>query len=144
MVRGTALRTVWLPTRLRRCLFHKEFLNQKSHWEDGTVADQHRRLAKARRMICRRIRGDTCSRSSNQGALPGSLGTQPTGCIADDRDPDAIRHRHRLGRIPHPNRIPRRPRLTRHRTHNLPYNPTHDFGKSSLKKSRIPRGSQAV
>ncbi|OZG49537.1 hypothetical protein CLV65_0365 [Pseudoscardovia suis] len=37
MVRGTALRTVWLPTRLQRCLFHKEFLDQKSHWEDGTV-----------------------------------------------------------------------------------------------------------
>lgn len=34
----------------------KEFLDQKSHWEDGTVADQHRRLAKARRMIRRRIR----------------------------------------------------------------------------------------
>ena len=35
---------------------HKEFLDQKSHWEDGTVADQHRRRAKARRMIRRRIR----------------------------------------------------------------------------------------
>ena len=32
------------------------FLDQKSRWEDGTVADQHMRLAKARRMVRRRIR----------------------------------------------------------------------------------------
>lgn len=30
----------------------------------------------------------------------------PLGGMADDRDPDAIRHRHRLERIPRPNRIP--------------------------------------
>jgi hypothetical protein len=32
------------------------FLDQKSRWEDGTVADRHMRLAKARRMVRRRIR----------------------------------------------------------------------------------------
>ena len=152
---------------------HKEFLDQNSHWEDGTVADQHRSLAKARRMIRRRIReghlftfveppegcmtpilptnnlieswnarirdmlrrhrglslvpadqggapvvppahhasgtrrvarGQRRHGRTNRSALPGSLGTQPAGCMADDRDPDAIRNRHRLGRIPHPNR----------------------------------------
>lgn len=65
-------------------------------------------------------RGQRRHGRTNRGALPGSLGTQPAECIADDRDPDAIRHRHRLGRIPHPNRIPRRPRLTHHRTHIWP------------------------
>lgn len=27
---------------------HKEFLDQKSHWEDGTVADQYRRVSPRR------------------------------------------------------------------------------------------------
>lgn len=83
------------------------------------VPSAHRASGTRRVARGQRRRGRT-----NRGALPGSLGTQPAGRMTDDRNPDAIRHRHRLGRIPHPNRIPRHPRLTHHRTHTLAYNPS--------------------
>lgn len=46
----------WPASYNQREQDRKQFLGQKSHREDGTVADQHRRLAKACRMIRRRIR----------------------------------------------------------------------------------------
>ena len=68
----------------------------------------------------RAARGQRRHGRTNRGSLPGSPGTQPAGRMADDLHPDAIRHRHRLGQIPHPNQIPRRPRLPQHRTHIWP------------------------
>ena len=122
MVRGEALRTVCPSMRVRRCLFHKEFLDQKSHREDGTVADQHRRLAKARRMICRRVREGhlfTFVESRRSAGKLGNIARWGHGGRPGSRC-DTAPASTGTNSTPQPNATA--PRLTHHRTHIVAYN----------------------
>lgn len=118
------MRGVFDESSPHRLFVHKAFHNHRPRIRDLPLRHQGLSLVPAdqggvlvvppahRASGTRRVaRGQRRHGRTNRGALPGSLGAQPAGRMADDRNPDATRHRHRLERIPHPNRIPRRSRL---------------------------------